>query len=243
LFYKGLSESESSIFKKTFFKQESKKLAKYESILKKVDGIFTISPYEQAYFLEKFGKKSIYVPAFHEITKDINYVIDSEKTVFFHGNILVPENIKAILFLIDVYKDSIYNLVIASSHQNKNINTEINKHKNIRFVDLNSQEDLKQLFRTAHINVLPTFQKTGIKLKLLNALYQGKFIIANNDMVEDTGLEELTEIANSKEEFLQKTAILFNKEFDQEIVNKRLKILENFSPEKSAQRIVDTIFN
>ncbi|PHR69584.1 MAG: hypothetical protein COA67_09220 [Lutibacter sp.] len=243
LFYKGLSESESSVFKKTFFKQESKKLIKYESILKKVDGIFTISPFEHAYFLEKYGEKATYIPAFHEVTKNFIHTDNSKKTVLFHGNILVPENIRAILFLISIYKNSIYNLVIASSHQNKNINTEIDKHKNIQFVNLKSQDDLKQLFRTAHINVLPTFQKTGIKLKLLNALYQGKFIIANNNMVEDTGLEELTEIANSKEEFLQKTAILFDKKFNQEIVNKRLEKLKSFDPQKSAQKIVDIIFN
>ncbi len=243
LFYKGLSESESSIFKKTFFKQEYKKLIKYESILKKIDGIFTISPYEQAYFLDKYGEKSIYIPAFHEVVKKVNYTDDSEKQLLFHGNILVPENVKAILFLIDVYKDSNYNLVIASSHQNKNINTEINKYKNIRFTHLKSQNDLKELFQTTHINVLPTFQKTGIKLKLLNALYQGKFIIANNDMVEDTGLETLAEIANTKEEFLEKTKMLLKKEFSQDIVNKRLRKLENFNPQKSAQIIVETIFN
>ena len=230
LFYKGLSESESSIFKKTFFKQESKKLFKYESILKKVDGIFTISPYEQVYFLEKYGKKAIYIPAFHEVTKKIDYLKDNNKTVLFHGNILVPENVKAILFLIDVYKDSAYNLVIASSHQDKNINTEINKFKNIRFENLKSPNDLKELFKTAHINVLPTFQKTGIKLKLLNALYQGKFIIANNNMIEDTGLETLTEIANTKKEFLEKTEMLLDKKFSQEIVNKRLLKLESFNP-------------
>ena len=54
----------------------------------------------------------------------------------------MPENIKAILFLIDIYKNSIYNLVIASSHQDKNINTVINKHDNVRFVNLKTQEDL-----------------------------------------------------------------------------------------------------
>ena len=31
-----------------------------------------------------------------------------------------------------------------------------------------------------------------------NALYKGRFIIANNFMVEDMGLEQLVEFANSK---------------------------------------------
>ena len=59
------------------------------------------------------------------------------------------------------------------------------------FQSLSNQKDLDRLFENAHINVLPTFQNTGIKLKLLNTLYQGKFVIANDDMIDHTGLESL----------------------------------------------------
>ncbi len=37
-FYKGLAKSESNIFKRNFFKRESKKLKKYESIVKRMHG-------------------------------------------------------------------------------------------------------------------------------------------------------------------------------------------------------------
>lgn len=242
LFYKGLSDSERNIPKKIFFKQEANRLYNYEPILNKVDGIFTISPYEQDYFSKKYGNKATYIPVFHEITKFSSTIECNDKFVLYHGNIAVSENVKAALFLIDVYKNSSFKLIIASSHHNKKITSEIKKYKNIQFSLLKSDNDLKNLFKKAHINALPTFQKTGIKLKLLNALYQGKFVIANNKMVDDTGLENNVEKANTKEEFLQKTAMLFDKKFDQETINKRLESLKKFNTEKSAEKIKSIIF-
>lgn len=241
-FYKGLSKSELNIFKKNFFKQEAKKLKKYEIILDKVDGVFTISPIEQDYFQKKYGNKCIYVPAFHDSQTQTKYSPSGE-FILYHGNIVVSENVKAALFLIDVYKDSNYQLVIASNYINDDVSKEVLKHNNITFHSLVKETDLNRLFENAHINVLPTFQNTGIKLKLLNTLYQGKFIIANDDMVNDTGLEELCEKANTKEEFLEKTKKLFQKTFSEDILSQRMEILKAFNPEKSANKIIRQIFN
>ena len=240
-FYKGLAKSESNLFKRNFFKQEAKKLKRYEKILHNVDGVFTISPKEQQYFQKKYGAKCIYIPAFHDSEIHTKREVKGN-FILYHGNVSVSENVKAALFLIDVYKNSSYQLVIASSFINDEISKEIVKHKNIRFHSLTKEIDLNRLFENAHINVLPTFQNTGIKLKLLNTLYQGKFIIANDFMIDNTGLETLCEKANTKEEFLQKTEELLQLDFDISILEDRKKVLEDFSPKKSAKKIVKTIF-
>ena len=98
------------------------------------------------------------------------------------------------------------------------------------------------MFENAHINALPTFQNTGIKLKLLNTLRQGKFIIANDYMVNETGLETLCEKANTKTEFLSKTANLFKQDFEVSIVEERKRLLEIFDSKSSAKKIIDLIF-
>lgn len=241
-FYKGLAKSESNIFKRNFFKQEAKKLKKYEKVLKDMEAVFTISPYEQEYFVKKYGEKCTYIPAFHDHEVHTQHKTGKD-TVLYHGNISVSENVKAALFLIEVYKNSPYQLKIASSYTNNDILKEIAKYPNIHFQHLKDQDALYQLFEEAHINVLPTFQKTGIKLKLLNTLYQGKFVIANDYMVEDTGLESLCERANSKSEFLQATKTLLAQSFSKDILEKRKEILQNFSPETGAQQMVEIIFN
>lgn len=240
-FYRGLAESEENLFKKAFFQQEAIKLKKYENILQKVNGIFTISPFEQAYFLKKYGKKAAYVPAFHNTTTK-KHINSKSNLVLYHGNLQVSENVKAALFLIDVYNGSPFQLIIASSYQNKLVSSKIEACQNISFSVINKSQDLENLFKKAQVNALPTFQKTGIKLKLLNTLYQGKFIIANDAMIDDTGLEDLVEKATTKEEFLQKTSALFNQDFTQDITKKRIEKLLDFSPTQSAKKIIELIF-
>jgi hypothetical protein len=239
-YFKGLAESESNIFKKLFYVLESFKLKKYEAILNKVAGIFSISPFEQEYFESKYGKKCNYIPAFHDAKPLENHSAKGD-FILYHGDLRISDNIKAALFLIAIYKDSSYKLVIASSEKSSIIK-EINKHQNIYFETINTQKELELLFRKAHINTLVTFQKTGIKLKLLNALYQGKFIIANSKMIADTGLESLCELANTKEEILQKTAFLFSEEFSEAEIEKRKEKLTLFSPSQSSKRIKELIF-
>ena len=98
------------------------------------------------------------------------------------------------------------------------------------------------MFENAHINALPTFQNTGIKLKLLNTLRQGKFVIANDYMVNETGLETLCEKANTKAEFLSKTANLFKQDFEVSFVEDRKKLLESFDSKNNAKKIINLIF-
>jgi hypothetical protein len=239
-YFAGLAKSESNLLKKAFYLLESFKLKKYEPILKKATGVFSISEFEQKYFYKKYGEKCNYIPAFHD-AKHIENHSKKGNFILYHGDLRISDNIKAALFLIDTYKNSSYELVIASSN-NSSIITEINKYQNISFESINNQKELEILFSKAHINTLITFQKTGIKLKLLNALYQGKFIIANTKMIADTGLENLCELANTKEQILQKTAFLFSRDFSKTEIEKRKEQLKLFSPSQSAQKIKDIIF-
>jgi hypothetical protein len=240
LYFYGLAKSENNLFKKIFFQFEAWKLKKFEKHLRKVKGIFTISPYEQNYFSKTYNK-SYYIPAFHEA------LVSENKTkqggfVLYHGDLRVSDNIKSALFLINIYKDTLYKFVIATSAKEKSIIDKINKYDNIHLEEIPTNKDLDTLFEKAHINTLITFQKTGIKLKLLNTLYKGKHIIANSELIEDTGLEGLCTLANSKEEILQKTALLFKQEFSNLEIQKRAKKLKLFSPEESAKKIIEIIF-
>lgn len=240
-YFFGLSKSEKNIFKKLFFYIEAIKLKKIEKILKNVTGIFTISPFEQSYFEEIYQKKATYIPVFHQ-NESIKSSIERGDFILYHGDLRVSDNIRAALFLINVYKNSKFKLVIASSCKNKKVLEQIKKYECIYFKDIPTQKSLNQLFQKAHINTLITFQKTGIKLKLLNTLFQGKHIISNSKMLQDTGLENLCELANTREEILEKTSKLFNTLFSIEDQQKRQEQLLHFSPKKNAEKIIKIIF-
>ncbi|EAR11717.1 hypothetical protein PI23P_00895 [Polaribacter irgensii 23-P] len=61
-------------------------------------------------------------------------------------------------------------------------------------------------------------------------------------MIQDTGLEKLCELANTKKEILEKTSKLITLNFTNENSEKRREELLKFSPEKNAKKIITIIF-
>lgn len=241
-YYDGLAKSENRFFKKRFFKTEARKLKFYENILKKVDKILTISPFEQDYFIKKYGEKSTYIPVFHK-NDDVLSLSEKGDFALYHGDLRVSDNEKAALFLMKVFKDLDYKLVIASSYKNNAVNKKIDDYKNVSFELLcpENEDHLASLFKNAHINVLPTFQKTGIKLKLIHALFASRFCVVNNEMVEDTGLEPLCEIANTKKEFREKIIRCFSKKYTTKEIENRKKLLVGFNTLENAEKIISLL--
>ncbi|MFK8060503.1 MAG: hypothetical protein AB8B78_10470 [Polaribacter sp.] len=239
-YFYGLSKSEKNFAKKLFYLLEGYKLKNFEKNLKKAKGIFTISPFEQDYFSRCY-KNAHYIPAFHEAVK-LKPTKENGNFILYHGDLRVSDNIKAVLFLIDIYKNTSYNFVIASSNPPEILIKKTKEFKNISIDKIPTQKDLDNLLAKAQIHTLITFQKTGIKLKLLNTLYKGKHIIANSEMIEDTGLESVCHLANTKSAILVKTEALFKKQFTTLETEQRENILQAFSPQKSAKKMIDIIF-
>jgi hypothetical protein len=106
---------------------------------------------------------------------------------------------------------------------------------------LNSDEMLSYI-QNAHINILPTFQNTGIKLKLINSLYLGRHCLANNAMVNNTGLERFCAIANTPAQFTKQIRELWKKPFGMNEISLRKDFLEsNFNNILNAKKLVEKI--
>jgi hypothetical protein len=225
-YYEGLAKVEKNIAKRQYFKWEASKLAKFENVLKYASRLLTISPNDQAYFNSKYSNAKL-LPAFHS-SESVSIKSGKGNFALYHGNMAVNENIEGATFLIEqVFKETDYNLIIAGS----NIPNElIQLTKGMRNVELRSNVSLQKLdslLQSAQVNVLPTFQPTGIKLKLLSALYKGRFCIVNNEMISNTGLEETCILANSPAEWKIKLAEVFDKTFENKDISDRTKLLEN----------------
>jgi glycosyltransferase involved in cell wall biosynthesis len=84
---------------------------------------------------------------------------------------------------------------------------------------------------------IDTYKNTEYKLII------AKHILANKKITEDTGLEDACSLANNKTEFLKQTEKLFNTNFTDEDLKKRKRLLKQFNPIKSAQKIIDIIYS
>ena len=244
-YYIGLAKIEKSALKKYYFTQESKRLEKFETlVLNHVDGVFTISEADTEYFRKK-GVDTTLVSAFHS-NEELDLLEGDGDYVLYHGSLDVGENNEAALYLIkEVFSDLEVRLVIAGKNPSKELESECSKYSHIELKKNISSDEIHSLVQNAQINILPTFQATGIKLKLLVALFTGRYALVNDPMVQETGLESLCEIANSPEEFKEKVKALMSSSWNrEEELQKRSDILlSGFGNQENVKKMVECIFD
>jgi hypothetical protein len=238
-YYQNLARVEKDIFKRYYFYNEAGKLRKYEPVLKKASAIAAISPSDAGYFGSIFPKVG-YVPAFHPFEK-VETKPGRGDFAFYHGNLSVGENNEAALFLVTkVFAESPYRLLIAGSKPSVELIRACRLNPNVTLIDKLSPEEIYSNIGNAQCNVLPTFQATGIKLKLLAALFKGRACIVNPPMVEGTGLESLCDIADSAGEMMKLVASAMSEDINPEKIRLREKILhETFSNSANAKKLLE----
>lgn len=224
-YYQHLEKVENNVFKKFFFKKESERLKRYEKVLKHANMIAAISQNDHFHFNRKYGN-TILVPPFH-----VNTAVTTQqgfgKFVLYHGNLAVGENNQAALYLLSkVMSDIKLPTVIAGNNPSDELLTLVASMPFVKIKHNITSEEINHLIADAQINLLHTQQATGIKLKLINALFMGRHCIANTKMIKDTGLESLCQKADSP--VLYKKAILdcWKREVSEEDIAARETILK-----------------
>lgn len=236
-YYAQLAQHEDSWPKRQYYHLESQLLHEYEKILLHADYILTISPADTEYYLAGHGGTK-YLPAFHPHESPSNKLGKGEYCLY-HGKLSVAENHYAAMFLIEeVFQYLAHPLIIAGSNPQPELIEAASAYNHINLRHNVGEGAMMDLMRNAHIHVLPTFQNTGIKLKLLNALFTGRFCLVNPYMVEKTGVEEHCVIASNAGEFRSLIPTLFRFEFSQTEIDRRKALLETtFSNLKNAETI------
>jgi len=240
-YYKNLQKVEKSVFKKIYFKTEGKKLERFEKILKKADYVAAISSADAKDLSTRY-KNIHHITAFHP-NEEVKIKEGLGKFCLYHGNLEVGENNEAALYLVNqVFSKIKTPLIIAGRKPSKELVAAVSNYSHISIKANINTQDIDELIKTAQINVLPTFQATGIKLKLLVALFTGRHCIVNSPMVANTGLEKLCSIQDSPESMSKEISRLFELQFDMQEKQKREVILiENFSNENNVKKLIALI--
>lgn len=235
-YYRLLSQSETNLFKRYYYLSEATKLEHYETVLNNSAGIASISEKDFNYFKSRFDDKAFLLPAFHPYNKIISKV-GFGTFALYHGNLAVSENQIAALFLVnEVFSKLNFPLVIAGHHPSLELKKIIASNNNIRLFADPSENEMNDLIADAHVHVLPSFQSTGIKLKLLAALYAGRHLLVNDKMLEGSTIPfKIVTCANSAESFIEAIKVLEKKAFEELDIKKRSDVLETyFSNNKNA---------
>jgi hypothetical protein len=243
-YYFSLFRVDKKLTNKLYFLFASLKLRLYQKVLKHATLMLVVSNKDADYLKLRFpGKQVVHLPSFHA-NENVEALTGSGDYALYNGNIEVPENAHAVSYLINEVFDGLdIQLVVAGMNPPERIKKLIQGKSNVEIIANPDDVKMFDLIRKAHVNILVTFQATGLKLKLLNTLYNGRFCLVNEKMLNGTGLNELCEIANTPAEQKEKLKTLFTEKFEEaEILNRRKILDENYSNDTNADKLIELIF-
>ncbi|MEY4604387.1 MAG: hypothetical protein RIT43_1679 [Bacteroidota bacterium] len=235
-YYSGLGK-QSSFLKNLFFQFEASKLKKYQSILSNCTAIVAIKE-DEADQLRTLHSNVHVLPA--SLPDIEGRFIPTKRYALFHGNLSVPENQQAAVYLVQALSsltDKEFSLVIAGKNPPKKLAL-LCKKAGASLLPNPSEKQLDQLVQEAHIHVLHTENASGIKLKLLSCLYSSGHLLVNPNMVKGTPLSDFCTIYEDSKDLKMHFLGLKNSALSKEDFEKRkLFIQTHFNNRKNCTLI------
>jgi hypothetical protein len=243
-YYQELSKSENDFLKKIYLKIEAKKLKRFETVLNFTDVILSVNQEDTNYFKGNYpNAKTIYLPSFHE-NEQVTSLIGNGKYILFHGNLSVSENYEAALWLVkNVFSKISYKVIIAGLNPPEILFNAIKNYNHIELITSPDSNNMNELIREAQLHILHTKQPTGLKLKLLNVLFKGRFVICNSNMTVGTGIKENDSliVANEPLEFIKMINFFIGKDFSQFNFTERKNLVFHFNNFNNCRQLIDII--
>lgn len=246
LYYEQLCKSTSavSLFKKIYYHRESKLLKQYEQQTIDKALFLALSEQDVKHYREVFCATNIaYLPPLLPYS-ELNCNEGIGCFCLYHGNLSVPENEKAAFWLMEeVFDDLSVPFVLAGKNPSKKLERVAANQGHTCVVANPSEQELQDMIGKAQINVLPSFNCTGIKLKLLNALFNGRHCVVNDATVHSTGLKPACHIGSNAQAFKNIIIQLYHKPFAEEEIMLRKKLLDTtFNNHQNAKRLIQWIW-
>ena len=235
-YYRQLAVSEKNIFRRVYLEQEANKLELYEPQVMEHLTVAALSTNDYSYFSQRYPRV-MQVNAFHPNDR-ADILPGRGKYFLYQGNLGVSENRAAAEWLLrEVVPHLKFPLIIAG----QKIPTEMIQHYKspaVHFEQHPTAARMDELISEAQVHLLPATQNTGIKLKLLNALFRGRHVVANTDMCNEGWLQEICHIADQPADFAAAANEQFIRAFEISDIRKREDILQSYaSNERAAKQL------
>ena len=158
----------------------------------------------------------------------------------YHGNLAINENEKAATWLLQhVFNKLTLPFVIAGKNPSKKLQQLAHDHQHTCLVANPTGKEMQDMICKAHVHVLPSLNNTGIKLKLLNAMFNGRHCLVNKAGVEGSGLETFCHIATDTASFKQKIEALYQQPFTEQEKQQRQGLLQTiYNNEANARQLI-----
>lgn len=244
-YYRQLYHSERSVWKKIYYLHESNLLRRYEKRIAGKVSILAVSEKDRQQYQSEFGARYIQtLPVFLPF-EEVSAREGTGCFCLYHGNLSVPENEQAVTWLLkNVFSTLELPLIVSGKQPSPWLTRLIYQYPSTCLIADPSEAEIQDLIAKAQINVLPSFNCTGTKLKLLNALYNGRHCIVNREMVEGSGVESVCHVAAAADEMRSMVIQLYGRPLQPEEIRTRSTLLANlYNRDNNLKRLLRSIWS
>jgi Glycosyl transferases group 1 len=244
VYYRQLSKCATSLFKKIYYLRESAILKKYERRIASNWPLLAVTQSDADRAAIAYQSKNISVIPVFLPYQEIESPQGTGCYCLYHGNLAVEENEKAVLWLLEhVFLDLELPFLVAGKNPGSKLKRAISKLKHCCLIADPSDQELQDMISKAQVHVVPSFNCTGIKLKLLNALFNGRHCIVNSEAIDGTGLRDICYLAEDAYEFKKSIKFLYDRPFTfLDLQNRRDKLQNLYNNRQGAGLLIAQIW-
>lgn len=223
-YYNSLFQNAGSLSRKMYFFLESKLIKSYQQTLSRDIKIASLSEADIEKFRQAGFQNLHFIPCFIP-WRHTTSLPGKGSYCLYHGNMAIAENESSALWLIEnVFNKTDMPLIVAGNMISHGLVTKSKPFSNVSFINNPGMDTLEGLIKDAQVNVLPSMNNTGVKLKLLHALFGGRHCITNTEGIKGTGITKGVHIANTADEFRTMTEMLMKQNFQHADIEERREI-------------------
>ena len=241
MYYRILLDNAVTLKEKIFFFQEYKKLKKYDKQLAFADVLTCLSQTDFEYYQDKFPNKKVQLDfVFHENEK-ITSLLGKGNYILYHGNLSLSDNYNLIIDLLsNDLKDCQHKIIIAGKNPNSFLKDFLHGKMNIELVENPTQNKMHRLIQEAQICLALAANPSGVKLKLINSLFNARYVISDDTTLTGSGLDALV-YKKDNVDLIALIDDLMQQSFTQNEIDLRKKLLlEKYDNLKNAQQIINS---
>jgi len=242
-YYQELSETTDSSLSRLYYKEEARRLRSYEPrVLAEADLLLLASQRDAAY-CETLAPGRVMVHRSSTSLSEVNIKKGRGEYVLFHAGLHVDDNaISALELAKRMSQRPDITCIIAGKDPSDQLKASLETLENVQLIANPSMKEMHGLISNAQVILLHANHQAGFKVKLLESLARGRWVLANTKMVHGApGLRAGTSIEDDPIKWISKVDELWSLPFLDINESERVNLLKGYLRGDLGQVLIDKL--
>ena len=243
-YYFDLFKNVHSPLKKMYYWMESRLVKSYEKKIANRSNFWGTTEKDCSVYQKVIGCKNIELLPFFLPDWQVQCQEGMGSYCLYHADLSDDANDLAATWLLEkVFRKIKVPLVITGKNPSQKLLALAHEQSHTCLVPNPSEKEMQDMITRAHINLAPTLTTTGMRVKLINALFHGRHCVVNESAVMGTGLESACHIGSTPNAFQEIIVQLYHQPFTTDEIALRKHLLTGmFNNEINAKKQVKWIW-